>query len=92
MVHIPQKSVHSLSPESRQTELGLLDAEIGTLRADNKSLRAINRILEQEKKDLYNDRVLQVEKATFVPLVFTTTWGMGPECDKTNKHPESVAR
>ena len=52
MVHIPQKSVHSLSPESRQTELGLLDAEIGTLRADNKSLRAINRILEREKKDL----------------------------------------
>ncbi len=52
MVHIPQKSVHSLSPESRQTELGLLDAEIATLRADNKSLRAINRILEREKKEL----------------------------------------
>ena len=46
MVHIPQKSVHSLSPESRQTELGLLDAEIGTLRADNPSLRAINWILD----------------------------------------------
>lgn len=45
MVHIPEKSVHSLSPESRQTELGLLDAEIGTLRADN-------RILEREKKEL----------------------------------------
>ena len=39
-------------PESRQTELGLLDEEIGTLRADNKSLRTINRILEREKKEL----------------------------------------
>ena len=40
---------------------------------------------EEEKKKLYNDRVLEVEKASFVPLVFTTTGGMGPECEKANK-------
>ena len=52
MVHIPSNKIHSLDPESRAVEVGLLDAEIGTLKADNRSLRAINKILEQEKKDL----------------------------------------
>ena len=53
MVHIPSKKVHSMDPESRLAEDGLLDdAEIGTLRADNRSLRAVNKVLEQDKKDL----------------------------------------
>ena len=29
---------------------------------------------------IYNQRVIKVEKATFTPLVFTTTGGMGEEC------------
>ncbi len=33
----------------------------------------------------YNDRILQVEKASFVPLIYTTTGGMGPQCEKTHK-------
>lgn len=40
---------------------------------------------EQEKKRKYNERVLQVEKSTFTPLVFTTTGGMGQECKRLFK-------
>ena len=34
---------------------------------------------------MYNDRILNVEKSTFTPLVFSTSGGMGPECLKLNK-------
>ena len=40
---------------------------------------------EREKKRTYNDRVLQVEKGSFTPLIFSTTGGMGPECTKYHK-------
>ena len=33
----------------------------------------------------YNDRILLVEKASFVPLIYTTTGGMGPRCEQTHK-------
>eukprot|EP00116_Pleurobrachia_bachei_P009017 sb/3469279/ len=36
---------------------------------------------EQEKIRNYNDRVVQVEKATFTPLVFSTTGLMGPKAE-----------
>ena len=48
-------------------------------------LAQIYRQHENEKKNLYNERILNVEKSTFTPLVFTTTGGMGPECQKLNK-------
>ena len=51
----------------------------------NKSLAQIYKEQEAEKKGKYNDRILQTEKASFVPLVFTTTGGLGKECDKLNK-------
>ena len=35
---------------------------------------------EEEKKKFYNERVLQVENATFTPLVFSANGGMGREC------------
>ena len=35
---------------------------------------------ENEKKRMYASRVMEVEQATFTPLVFTTTWGMAEEC------------
>ena len=35
---------------------------------------------EQEKKTKYGERVRESEKASFVPLVFTTSGGMAPEC------------
>ena len=40
---------------------------------------------EKEKKRMYNSRVLQVEKASFTPLIFSTTGGMGVECTKYHK-------
>ena len=40
---------------------------------------------ENEKKACYNDRILQVEKGSFTPLIFTTTGGMGPESTRYHK-------
>ena len=40
---------------------------------------------ERDKKALYNERIIEKEKASFNPLVFTTTGGMAPECEKVNK-------
>ena len=37
---------------------------------------------EREKKRKYNDRILNVDRGSFTPLIFTTTGGMGPECSK----------
>ena len=40
---------------------------------------------ENEKKRKYNSRVINTEKSTFVPLVFTTTGGHAPECQRYHK-------
>ena len=40
---------------------------------------------EREKKNSYNNRVLQIEKGSFTPLVYSTSGGMGPECTKYHK-------
>ena len=40
---------------------------------------------EREKKLLYNDRIIHTERGSFMPLVFSTTGGMGPECARMNK-------
>ena len=45
----------------------------------NSAIPAIYRCHEQEKKREYGDRVREVEKASFTPLVFATTGGMGKE-------------
>ena len=37
---------------------------------------------EIEKKRQYASRILEVEQATFTPLVFSTTGGMGDECKR----------
>ncbi len=50
-----------------------------------KSLQQLYKQNENEKMKLYNDRIINVEKATFTSLIFTTTGGMGPECEKFNK-------
>ena len=51
----------------------------------NKSLESIYAMREAQKKNKYNDRIINVEKSTFTPLVFTTTGGMGPECERFNR-------
>ena len=40
----------------------------------------VYRLHEKEKKRMYDRRVLEVEQASFKPLVFTTTGVMGREC------------
>ena len=40
---------------------------------------------QNEKKRMYASRVMEVEQATFTPLVFTTTGGMAPECQVYHK-------
>ena len=50
-----------------------------------KSMDVVYKQHEKEKKDVYNDRVMNVEKGSLTPLVFSTTGGMGPECSKMNK-------
>ncbi len=49
------------------------------------SLKALYERNEKEKMDLYNERVLQTEKGSFEPLVFLTTGGTGPRCNKVIK-------
>ena len=52
--------------------------------ATNITLEAENlyRRNEAEKVKLYGDRVRQVEKGVFIPLVFLTSGGIGPECHR----------
>ena len=35
---------------------------------------------EKSKKEMYEERVLEAEKGSFIPLIFTTSGGMGPLC------------
>ena len=51
----------------------------------DKTMNSIYHIHEVQKKTEYNDRILNNEHASFTPLVFTTTGGMGPECERLNK-------
>ena len=46
----------------------------------SKDMEEIYKQNEDEKKRKYNDRVLKGERATFSPLVFSTSGGMGTEC------------
>ena len=39
-------------------------------------------IHENDKKRLYSRRLLDVEHGSFMPLIFTTTGGMGKECQR----------
>ena len=52
----------------------------------DKSISQIYQSHEKNKKREYNDRVLNVEKATFTPLVFSTTGGMALEALQFLKH------
>ena len=46
----------------------------------DKPLKASFQIHEKQKKRAYNSRVINVEKSTFTPMVFTTLGAMSPEC------------
>ncbi len=51
----------------------------------NKPLKTVLRNCENEKKLMYNQRVIDHEHGTFTPLIFTTTGVMGHECLKYHK-------
>ena len=51
----------------------------------DKTLQQLYIQQEKEKKRCYNDRILQVEKGSFSPLIFTTSGGMGPESTRYHK-------
>ena len=51
----------------------------------DKDIKQIYDQHEKEKKRKYNQRIVQVERATFTPLVFSTTGGMAPECARYHK-------
>ena len=40
---------------------------------------------ENEKKRFYNERVMEIEKGTFTPIVLSTSGGMGEEAERYHK-------
>jgi len=46
----------------------------------NKTLKSLFKTHEQQKKREYNSRVINKEKSTFTPMVFSTFGGMSKEC------------
>lgn len=50
----------------------------------SKTLKKLYEDNEKEKKLAYNDRVINIEKGNFSPLVFLTTGGMAKECLRFN--------
>ena len=48
----------------------------------SKAFQKIYEENEKEKKDEYNERVLNAEKGNFTPLVFLTSGGMSKECKR----------
>ena len=55
-----------------------------TLSNRGKTLKQIYSYNEQEKKAEYEERVINVERATFTPLVFLTSGGMSNDCKTFN--------
>ena len=46
----------------------------------HKPLSQLYKEHEEEKKRTYEERIIESEKGTFTPLVFSTSGGMGPLC------------
>ena len=51
----------------------------------NKPIEQVYELHENEKKRQYNERVIQIEKGSFTPIVGTTFGGMGKEADRHHK-------
>jgi hypothetical protein len=69
-------------------EKTLFDVRIfhpGAASYQNRSLDSLYKAHEKEKKDKYLNHVLQKEKCSFTPLVFSTHGGNGPEADRFHK-------
>ena len=58
-----------------------MDVRIFHPNADSYKNRDVNSVYlqhENDKRKDYEQRVLQVEKCSFIPLIYSTTGGMGP--------------
>ena len=65
-----------------------LDVRVTHLNSEcyrEKTFAQVYKQQENEKKRKYGQRIVQVEKATFTPLVFSTSGGMAPECTTYHK-------
>ncbi|NRB82009.1 MAG: hypothetical protein HRU38_25715 [Saccharospirillaceae bacterium] len=51
----------------------------------SKTMKQLYERNEKEKKDKYSQRIKNIEKGSFVPLVFSTSGGTAPECTKHHK-------
>ena len=51
----------------------------------DKSIDQLYSTHENEKKNSFLERVIQVEKASFTPIVLSTYGGVGPEADRHHK-------
>ena len=59
--------------------------QTGAILVRRKSVPRSSSLQQEEKRSLYQDRVLETEKGSFEPLVFLTTGGSGPSCTKVIK-------
>jgi len=70
-------------------ERAFLDIRVFHPQAPTNAARTIPNMYswhEKTKKTSYNSRVVQVEKGTFTPIVFSTSGGMGKEAQKFYQH------
>ena len=51
----------------------------------DKDISQVYRQHEREKKRTYNERIIQVEKGSFTPIVMSTFGGMGVEAERFHK-------
>ena len=56
----------------------------------DKPISQVYHAKEREKKVKYNERILQVEKASFIPIVGSTFGGWGNEANKYHKRIASL--
>ena len=76
--------IHAQGFWARQSS-AFLDARVCHPNADSYkdlSHQQIYRQHENKKKRMYAKQVIEVEQGTFTPLVYTTTGGMGEECQR----------
>ena len=51
----------------------------------DKDIKKVYIAHEREKKRNYNERILQIEKGSFTPIVMSTSGGMGNEAERYHK-------
>ena len=73
----------------RSGQSAFFDIRVTNTNADSAralSSSQIYRRHKQEKKRKYNDRVMNIEQGTFTPLVYSTSGGLGNECQTFYRH------